>query len=296
MCSTCAATVFGATSGRRRWTGFVMPSATSRATSYSRAVSGAHGSAGMPRRPASASTFFGGADERRRPQAGRVVARGGRQPTGLEPLVRSGETTGEVDLAQVPSQRRFRDRQPASAASSAARARRSIPGRAARGPARGRSPAACRDRPVRDALPDRLDPACRGERVAEREVGPATGHEERVQVRRVVDGCRGGQPRLAELHCGGVLAAQPGHLREAPQRRRQPLQLVHLLAEAPGLVEHGLGGRPVAASEPDVAEDVERRDPGRDPAAAVGERVPGDLSAAAHFPVAHNTWPRCAAM
>ena len=72
-----------------------------------------------------------------------------------------------------------------------------------------------------------------------------------------------------------MVAAQQGRLGQAPQGRRQALELGHGLALAEGVAEQLAGPGPVGPAHGQVAEDVLGGDPGGDAAAPVGQGVLG---------------------
>jgi hypothetical protein len=105
--------------------------------------------------------------------------------------------------------------------------------------------------------------------------GPDPGDQEREQVGGVADPVRGLPPAVAQGGRLVVVAAQQRRLGQAPQGRRQALELGHGLALAEGVAEQLAGPGPVAPAHGQVAEDVLGGDPGGDAAAPVGQGVLG---------------------
>ncbi len=120
---------------------------------------------------------------------------------------------------------------------------------------------------------DLADPRLGGGRVTRLEVRPRPGHQEREQVGGVVDRRRGRQALTAELERTVRVVRLEARLGQPPHGRRQALELAHHLGRGPGLEERRVRAVEVAPPEGDEAQRVERRDPGRQAAATVGERV-----------------------
>ena len=257
---------------------FVRPSAISRATSNSRAVSGRQGSSIEPRprlvrASSSARARSGGLPE----AVGRRADRRD-QRRGLAVAVHRIRQWARSSRAQVASQTRPRSSQPRTARSSASRAADSEPGGeperpsawSSAGPATASQPARCSR--------TRADPALGVVRPARREVRPGAGDDERDEERALA----GRRPRSSSASSQRAIAASASPasevgLGEAPERRQDELRprrsggplVERLLEPAAGLVEP-------AAAERDEADDVERADDAA-PAAAIDELLAGAL-------------------
>ena len=294
MCSTCDATVLGAIPSSAAISAFVEPSATSRATSNSRARQRRPGLGVRAPRPASRRIVVGRGDDRGR-RAERAAAS---RALGGDPrrLGRAGSTAGgagQVDRAQVALPDRA-DARPSRRPRRRARVRAWPVAPSAvseQAPARGRARAACPGSPARAIGGATASSQRRARaRVARARVGPRAGDDEREQVGRVVDRGRRGQ-RLARQgrrpspgrRAAGATSARPhsagdsrcsSRIRSPSSRasRVRPRRRVEL-----------------AAPERHVAEDVERGDAGRD---ARRGRRPGrgarDLVGLVPAPVAHS--------
>jgi len=227
MCSTWAATVLGDRNRAAAISRLVRPTATSRATSNSRAVSGAHGSAGRWPAAAASSRSASATMVPVEQGPGPLPEAAARPPAGRGPL-QGRPGGGQVPLGQG-------DQAPAV-----------VDGDQGPGPGRGRG-----------------------------QPGPHPGDQVREQVGGVADPGRGGMPAVAQLHRRRLVAAEQGRLGQAPQGRRQALELGHGLALAEGVAEQLAGPGPVGPAHGQVAEDVLGGDPGGDAAAPVGQGVLG---------------------
>src|SRR6185312_16657794 len=84
---------------------------------------------------------------------------------------------------------------------------------------------------------------------------------------------RGLVAALTERERGAVVAPAPCCFGQAPQRRRQPVQLGHLITLGGRLAQQRASGFPVTVPHRQETQDIPRGDPGGDAAAPVGERL-----------------------
>ena len=110
------------------------------------------------------------------------------------------------------------------------------------------------DGPGGEHRADPVRPGLRGVHVATRQVRPHAGEQVREQVGGVGDAGRGLVAALAERERGVVVTLAPCGFGQSPQRRRQPLQLGHLLSLGGRLPQQAGGCLPLAAPHRQVAQ------------------------------------------
>jgi hypothetical protein len=273
MCVMCAEIVFGETTSSCAICRLVSPAATSPATSNSRSLSGCHGSLRPgPHRAALSVVDQRGGPGRRREGGSRPAAGRPRPAPGFAAI-----TAGPARPGALPEPWRGHASRADSTAWYAAEA---SPRASRMSPGRGRSRAARRDgRAVSTA------PLARHSLPRQRRRGPVcsyAGEQVREQARGVHDLGRGLVAALAKDERRVIVPSAPRRLGQAPQRRRQPLQLGHTLTRGERLSQQVAGGAPVTAAHREVAQNVLRGDPGGDATAPVrqcalrglGRRIP----------------------